>query len=106
MVIAATTVTRPIAEASGMNGAQLPATALVINSDGLTPQTRYTLPPPAPIAFGYSSMREPMMTVLARGSLKYSAASAVSRAVAMNRRLRQRLMPGEFPMRTSMVDRK
>ena len=55
---------------------------------------------------GQSSMREPMMTVLSRGSLKYSAASAVSRAVAMNRRLRHRLMPGAVPMRTSMVDRK
>jgi hypothetical protein len=51
-------------------------------------------------------MREPMMTVRSRGSLKYSAASAVSRAVAVNRRLRQLLIPGVFPRRTSMVDRK
>ena len=59
-----------------------------------------------PAALAQSSMRAPMMTVLSRGSWKYSAASAVSRAVATNRRLRQRLMPGVFPRRISMVDRK
>jgi hypothetical protein len=53
-----------------------------------------------------SSMREPMMTVRSRGRRKYSAASAVIREVAMNRRLRQRLMPGVMPRRSSMVDRK
>ncbi|MFZ0165334.1 MAG: glycogen debranching protein [Trebonia sp.] len=59
-----------------------------------------------PAVLTQSSMRAPMMTVLSRGSWKYSAASAVSRAVATNRRLRQRLMPGVFPRRISMVDRK
>ena len=59
-----------------------------------------------PAALAQSSMRAPMMTVLSRGSWKYSAASAVSRAVATNKRLRQRLMPGVFPRRISMVDRK
>jgi hypothetical protein len=53
-----------------------------------------------------NSIREPMMTVRSRGSRKYSAASAVSREVATKSRLRQRLMPGVFPRRTSMVDRK
>jgi hypothetical protein len=53
-----------------------------------------------------SSIREPMMTVRSRGSRKYSAASAVSREVATKSRLRQRLMPGVFPRRSSMVDRK
>ena len=53
-----------------------------------------------------SSMRAPMMTVRSRGRRKYSAASAVSRAVARNRRLRQRAMPGWVPGRRSMVDRK
>jgi hypothetical protein len=47
-----------------------------------------------------------MMTVRSRGSWKYSAASAVSRVVAMNSRLRQRLMPGVSPRRTSIVDKK
>ncbi len=55
---------------------------------------------------GHSSMREPMMTVLSRGSWKYSAASAVSRAVAMKMYLRHWLMPGAFPRRISIVDRK
>jgi hypothetical protein len=54
----------------------------------------------------HSSMREPMMTVPSRGSWKYSAASAVSRAVAMKMYLRHWLMPGAFPRRISMVDRK
>lgn len=55
---------------------------------------------------GHSSMREPMMTVASRGRRKYSAASAVSLAVATKSCLRQRLMPGAFPRRISMVDRK
>ena len=46
------------------------------------------------------------MTVLSRGSWKYSAASAVSRAVAMKMYLRHWLMPGALPRRISMVDRK
>jgi len=54
----------------------------------------------------HSSMRAPMMTVRSRGRLKYSAASAVSRVVAMNSRLRHRLRPGVFPLRISMVERK
>ena len=51
-------------------------------------------------------LREPMMTVRSRGSRKYSAASAVIRDVAMNRRLRQRLMPGAWPWTSSMRDTK
>jgi fumarylacetoacetase len=54
----------------------------------------------------HSSMREPTMRVPSRGSWKYSAASAVMREVAMNSRLRQRLMPGVLPGTISMRDRK
>ena len=54
----------------------------------------------------YSSMRDPTIRVLSRGSWKYSAASAVIREVAMNSRLRQRLMPGCVPRTISMRDRK
>ena len=54
----------------------------------------------------YSSIRDPMTRVRSRGSWKYSAASAVIRDVAMNRRLRQRLMPGVVPLTSSMRDRK
>jgi hypothetical protein len=59
-----------------------------------------------PLRRSQSSMREPMMTVRSRGRWKYSAASEVIREVATNRRLRQRLMPGVVPRRSSMVDRK
>ena len=60
----------------------------------------------SPVAPAYSSIREPMITVLSLGSWKYSAASAVSRAVAMNSRLRHAVIPGVLPLRISMVDRK
>ena len=47
-----------------------------------------------------------MITVLSRGSWKYSAASAVICEVARNSRLRQRLRPGASPRLRSIVDRK
>ena len=50
-------------------------------------------------------MRDPMMTVCSRGSRKDSAASAVIREVAMNRCLRQRLMPGASHRRSRSATR-
>ena len=55
---------------------------------------------------GQSSMRDPMITVRSRGRWKYSAASAVIRAVARKSCFRQRLIPGASPRCRSMVERR
>jgi hypothetical protein len=55
---------------------------------------------------GYTSIREPMITVLSRGRPKCSAASAVTWDVAMNRYLRHGDIVGAAPTTSSMLDRK
>jgi hypothetical protein len=54
----------------------------------------------------YTSTCEPMITVLSRGSPKYSAASAVIRDVARKSCFRQRAIVGSSPRRSSIFDRK
>jgi hypothetical protein len=54
----------------------------------------------------HTSMCEPMITVRSRGRPKYSAASAVICAVAMNNRLRHGAIVGAAPRRSSILERK
>lgn len=59
-----------------------------------------------PNQLGYTSIREPMITVRSRGRPKCSAASAVIWDVAMNRYLRHADIVGAVPTTSSMFDKK